>query len=57
MPLAYHSLAADREFGSEHCGGHSVEELLGVAHRWPLARRMQTPVLPRLLGTCCWRWR
>jgi len=34
--LAYYSVAADREFWSEHWGGHSVSELLALARRSPL---------------------
>lgn len=34
--LAYYSVAADREFWSEHWGGHTVEELLAVARTSPL---------------------
>ena len=34
--LAYYSVAADREFWSEHWGGHTVEELLAIARTSPL---------------------
>ena len=34
--LAYYSVAARREFWTEHWGGHSVEELLAIARRSPL---------------------
>ncbi len=36
MPLAYYSVAAEREFWNEHWGNHSVEELLAVAQTSPL---------------------
>lgn len=36
MPLAYYSVAGDREFWTEHWGGHSVEELLAIARTSPL---------------------
>jgi len=36
MPLAYFSVAAEKEFWSEHWGGHSVEELLAIARTSPL---------------------
>lgn len=36
VPLAYYSVAAEEEFWSEHWGGHSVEELLGIARSSPL---------------------
>src|SRR5437870_6828695 len=45
MPLAYYSVAAAREFWTEHWGGHSVEELLAVARRSPLTTLI-TRVLP-----------
>ena len=34
--LAYYSVAADREFWTEHWGGHTAEELLAVARTSPL---------------------
>jgi SAM-dependent methyltransferase len=46
MMLAYYSVAADREFWSEHWGGHSVEELLALARRSPLTELI-TAALPR----------
>ena len=36
MPLAYYSVAAERDFWSEHWGTHSVDELLAVARGSPL---------------------
>lgn len=36
MPLAYYSVAAEREFWTEHWGGYSVEELLAIARTSPL---------------------
>src|SRR3989442_11123132 len=44
--LAYYSVAADREFWSEHWGGHSVSELLALARRSPLTDLI-TAALPR----------
>jgi hypothetical protein len=34
--LAYYSVAADREFWSEHWGGHTPEQLLAIARTSPL---------------------
>lgn len=34
--LTYYSVAADREFWSEHWGGHTVDELLAIARTSPL---------------------
>ena len=44
--LAYYSVAADREFWSEHWGGHSVEQLLAIARTSPLTDLI-TEALPR----------
>jgi SAM-dependent methyltransferase len=46
LMLAYYSVAADREFWSEHWGGHTVEELLALARRSPLTELI-TGALPR----------
>jgi SAM-dependent methyltransferase len=43
--LAYYSVAADREFWSEHWGGHSLDELLALARRSPLTELI-TRALP-----------
>jgi SAM-dependent methyltransferase len=44
VPLAYYSVAAAREFWTEHWGGHSVEGLLAVARTSPL-----TPLITEAL--------
>jgi SAM-dependent methyltransferase len=44
MPLAYYSVAAERDFWSEHWGTHSVEELLAVARRSPLTALIEAPL-------------
>jgi SAM-dependent methyltransferase len=44
--LAYYAVSADREFWSDHWGGHSVEELLAEARRSPLTELI-TAALPR----------
>ena len=36
MPLAYYSVAARREFWTEHWGGHSADALLRIARESPL---------------------
>ena len=46
MPLAYYSVAAAREFWTEHWGGHTVGELLAVARTSPLTALI-TAALPR----------
>ena len=70
--LAYYSVAARREFWTEHWGGHSVAELLAIARRSPLTTLI-TGALPAhgvvleagcglgqyvlLLRERGWRWR
>jgi SAM-dependent methyltransferase len=44
--LAYYSVAADREFWTEHWGGHSVHELLTLARHSPLTELI-VAALPR----------
>jgi SAM-dependent methyltransferase len=44
--LAYYSAAADRDFWTEHWGGHSVDELLAIARTSPLTDLVTAP-LPR----------
>ena len=46
MPLAYYSRAAEARFWSEHWGGHSVDEMIGIARESPLT----TLVLDGLAG-------
>ncbi len=45
MPLAYYSVAATREFWTEHWGGHSADALLRIARESPLTALI-TSALP-----------
>jgi SAM-dependent methyltransferase len=53
--LAYYSVAADREFWSDHWGGHSAGELLALARRSPLTDLVTAALPPaaRVLEAGC----
>lgn len=55
MPLAYYSVAAERDFWTEHWGGHSVEELLAIARTSPLTGLVSGALPPgaRVLEAGC----
>lgn len=55
MPLAYYSVAAGQEFWTDHWGGHSVEDLLGIARTSPLTSLITRALPPagRVLEAGC----